>query len=356
MKKLGVGLALVLGPLVGLGVLVVFSPALGVMAIVGGGGSEDVSASAAAGGGVPGPYRAVVVQAGSVCEEVSPFVVAAQVEAESAWDAEAESGAGAQGISQFMPSTWAAHGLDGDGDGEADVWNAVDSIWSQGNYMCELVGSVKVLLGEGKVSGDVLSLALAAYNAGLGNVMKHGGVPPFAETRAYVEKITAASVSFMTGGSLPVGGGVNSGAGGALAWAISMSGRPYRGEGPGAFDCCTLVRDAFAATLGVRLPMSTPGLVWRDAKCENAMLIGASSYGGVIVPADVATLQPGDIVFFQSMSVSASVDNVTHVGIWAGDGKLVDAIPGAGVGVRDLSFYRNSEVLLPWAVRVPGAA
>lgn len=81
-------------------------------------------------------YAQILERAGSVCPEVTPALLAAQVEAESNWDPHATSGAGARGIAQFMPSTWASVGMDGDGDGHADITNPVDAIWSQGNYMC----------------------------------------------------------------------------------------------------------------------------------------------------------------------------------------------------------------------------
>ncbi|QOL33193.1 CHAP domain-containing protein [Bifidobacterium eulemuris] len=139
---------------------------------------------------VPSEYVSDVQRAGSICAAITPAAIAAQIEAESGWDPQAQSPAGAQGIAQFMPSTWAAHGLDGDGDGTADVWNPHDAIWSQGNYMCSIVTQVEGLKRTGAVSGDTLSLALAAYNAGLGAVVQHGGIPPYTETRNYVSKIT----------------------------------------------------------------------------------------------------------------------------------------------------------------------
>jgi len=140
---------------------------------------------------VPDEYASDVMRAGSVCAVVTPAVIAAQIEAESAWNPTAGSPAGAQGIAQFMPSTWSTHGMDGDGDGRADILNPHDAIWSQGNYMCQIAGQIDALKATGAVSGDTLRLALAAYNAGLGNVTGAGGIPAIGETRAYVEKIVA---------------------------------------------------------------------------------------------------------------------------------------------------------------------
>ena len=147
---------------------------------------------------VPAEYEADVIRAGSICQVVTPSIIAAQIEQESNWNPKAGSGAGAQGIAQFMPGTWAAHGLDGDGDGKADIWNPHDAIWSQGNYMCDLASQVETAKKSGRLAGDTLQLTLAAYNAGLGNVMKYGGIPPFTETKNYVTRIIGLAQSKYT--------------------------------------------------------------------------------------------------------------------------------------------------------------
>lgn len=138
---------------------------------------------------VPAEYREDVLKAGGVCQAITPPVIAAQIEAESGWNPRAGSGAGAQGIAQFMPATWASVGLDGDGDGRADVWNAHDAIWTQGHYMCNLVSQVESAKKSGRVQGDTLQLALAAYNAGMGSVLSSGGIPQYSETQAYIKRI-----------------------------------------------------------------------------------------------------------------------------------------------------------------------
>jgi soluble lytic murein transglycosylase-like protein len=73
---------------------------------------------------------------------------------------------------QFMPATARSLGID-----PSDPFASIDAA---GRY----------LAGHLKTFGSV-SLALAAYNAGAGNVKKYGGIPPFAETQNYVKKITA---------------------------------------------------------------------------------------------------------------------------------------------------------------------
>lgn len=150
-----------------------------------GGGTFD-------GSGVPEQYRGFVERAGGVCAEISPALIAAQIEAESGWQANATSPVGARGISQFMPATWASVGVDGDGDGRADVTNPADAIYSQGVYMCGLYRNVKAGVDAGEIRlGDksLVELTLASYNAGFGSVKRAHGYPANRETNAYLERI-----------------------------------------------------------------------------------------------------------------------------------------------------------------------
>nr|WP_281373353.1 transglycosylase SLT domain-containing protein [Kineococcus aurantiacus] len=91
---------------------------------------------------------------------------------ESGFNPAARSRAGAVGLMQFMPATARGLGLD-----PTDPFASIDAA---GKYLSQHL----------KTFGSV-SLALAAYNAGAGNVKKYGGVPPFRETQDYVKKITA---------------------------------------------------------------------------------------------------------------------------------------------------------------------
>lgn len=132
---------------------------------------------------VPQQYRAVIKEAAKRCKAVPAKVLAAQLAAESGWDPEAVSSAGAQGLAQFMPEVWDQYGIDGDGDGAVSVWNPIDAIHSAAELNCvnrDLVADVP---------GDQLRNILAAYNAGFNQVVKYQGVPPFPETQAYVERI-----------------------------------------------------------------------------------------------------------------------------------------------------------------------
>lgn len=111
----------------------------------------------------------------SVGTRVSPALVLAVIAVESAGKADAGSSAGAQGLMQLMPATAARFGV-------TDSFDAADNIKGGIAYLDWLMG---------EFDGDPI-LVLAGYNAGEGSVRNNTGVPPYAETRAYVPKVLAA--------------------------------------------------------------------------------------------------------------------------------------------------------------------
>lgn len=141
---------------------------------------------------VPAEYAPLIREAAARCPQIPVEIFAAQIASESSWDSEAVSSAGAQGIAQFMPATWKGFGIDGDGDGKRDVWNPADALHSAARLNCINRKLVKA------IPGNRIHNTLAAYNAGHGAVSKYQGVPPFPETKDYVEKILrlAATVEF----------------------------------------------------------------------------------------------------------------------------------------------------------------
>jgi hypothetical protein len=142
---------------------------------------------------VPQEYRALIREAAQTCPKIPVEIFAAQIAAESTWDPRASSGAGAQGIAQFMPAVWEQYGLDANGDGERSVWDPVDAIFSAARLNCVNRTLVK------KASGNRLQNTLAAYNAGYGAVLKFDGIPPYPETEAYVKKILATAKEIQVG-------------------------------------------------------------------------------------------------------------------------------------------------------------
>ena len=107
--------------------------------------------------------------------KVSPALALAVISVESAGRTDAVSTAGAQGLMQLIPATAERFGV-------SDATNATQNIKGGVAYLDWLIS---------EFDGDVV-LALAGYNAGENAVKGNNGVPPFAETRAYVPKVIAA--------------------------------------------------------------------------------------------------------------------------------------------------------------------
>lgn len=129
--------------------------------------------------------------------------------AESGFNADAVSSAGAQGVMQLMPSTAAALGVD-------NAFDARSNIMGGAKYLSQKLQ---------QYNGDV-DLTLAAYNAGSGNVEKYGGVPPFDETINYIRRIK----EYM-GQDLSTGKTVTTGAGTTAAGVSSSQNRKASGTG-----------------------------------------------------------------------------------------------------------------------------
>ncbi|MES4886061.1 NlpC/P60 family protein [Streptomyces sp. NPDC000349] len=281
-------------------------------------------------GRIPPEHVNWIERAGSLCPEVSAPLVAAQIEAESGWDPTAVSHAQAQGLSQFIPSTWATWGVDAAGkdgspepDGVADPFTPGDAIMSQARYDCWLADTVS----EMNIGGDPTRLMLAAYNAGPGAVERANGIPPFPETQSYVTKIITAMTRY-TGTEAAAAD--NSFGARVVANARKWLGTPYswggggpegpsRGFAQGAntvgFDCSSLVQNAVyhAAGGGVLLPrVSQLQVTSGEAVSRDAM-------------------RPGDVIGFQ---LGSSYD---HIGIYIGGGQFIHA-PKTGdvVKISDL--------------------
>jgi soluble lytic murein transglycosylase-like protein len=137
--------------------------------------------------GVPGGLSNTVVQAVmptadlarlvrgvALRQSVDPALIMAMVAIESAFRPEAVSPRGARGLLQLMPATASSLGVS---DPHDPIQNLVGAVTYIGRLLT-------------RYNGDT-DLALAAYNAGEASVAKHHGIPPFAETQTYVQRVQA---------------------------------------------------------------------------------------------------------------------------------------------------------------------
>ena len=110
---------------------------------------------------------------------VDPLLVASMIRAESSFDPDAVSVMGALGLMQVLPTT-------------AELYSDGDPLDPAVNVD---IGTryIRTLLRQ--FDGDI-ALALAAYNAGPGNVLRYQGVPPFRETRTYVERVMGRYIDY----------------------------------------------------------------------------------------------------------------------------------------------------------------
>jgi soluble lytic murein transglycosylase-like protein len=130
---------------------------------------------------VPPQFQAALTQA-ALAANLSPTLLSALVWQESRWNPQAVSPKGAMGLAQLMPATARDLGVN-----PADP---VQNLQGGARYLRYLLDTF---------NGDI-EKALAAYNAGPGRVRNAGGVPPIAETRAYVASIVRR-ISYSTGAS-----------------------------------------------------------------------------------------------------------------------------------------------------------
>jgi soluble lytic murein transglycosylase-like protein len=137
-------------------------------------------ASTTTGGG--STYAPMIEQA-AARYGIDPSVLYGLIEQESGFDPSATSSAGAQGLTQLMPSTAASLGV-------TEPLDPAQSIEGGARYLSGLLR---------QFAGNTTD-ALAAYNAGPGAVEQYGGVPPYPETRQYVAKVLGYAASYSQGG------------------------------------------------------------------------------------------------------------------------------------------------------------
>ncbi|HPE12008.1 MAG TPA: peptidoglycan DD-metalloendopeptidase family protein [Actinomycetota bacterium] len=242
----------------------------------------------------------------------------------------ATSSAGAQGLMQFMPATWALYGVDGDGDGRADIHNNADSAMSAANY----------LTASGVTAGvEGLRRAIFAYN----------------HADWYVNDVLYYAAAY--GGGLVPGDPSDCGPGGQgnpnlppidnakittmLTWAQSHVGDPYifGANGPNAWDCSSFTQAAYAR-IGINLP--------RTASAQRNWL--AAGNGFRVPPGQE---QPGDLLFVDTYlgpnaigHVMIVFDPAKHLTVEAG---------GSKVGNYDYSHWAQNSIYEFWRVGQVGS-
>ncbi len=120
-----------------------------------------------------GPFDSIIVREAN-SRNLDPLLVKSVIWVESCFDQYAVSRVGAHGLMQLMPATAAELGV-------TDRFDPAQNIRGGVTYLAQMLERFD----------RNLDLALAAYNAGPGAVERHNGIPPFAETRNYVERVNA---------------------------------------------------------------------------------------------------------------------------------------------------------------------
>jgi hypothetical protein len=152
-----------------------------------------------------------VIRAGSICPEVNPPLIAAQIEQESGWNPDAvahnppQRGGDAMGITQFQGGTWAAWGEDANGNGTNNPFDPEDAIWAQGRLMCDLVAWAQRHLPTGTLEGNPVDLALAAYFCGRACILAAGGVPAGGPAADYPAEVRARVAGYSLAAVVPAG-------------------------------------------------------------------------------------------------------------------------------------------------------
>lgn len=282
-------------------------------------------------GSVPRQYARLVLQAGSLCPAAPSAVIAAQVRQESNWDPHAVSPAGAEGISQFLPTTWPQWSTPGESPFDPSA-----AILAQGRYDCAIAATIAAAQQRGQLprSVDLTSLMLAGYNAGPAAVLTARGVPPIAETRNYVQAILASAPDFA--GATVSSGHVEAGSfaareiaaakrylGYPYAWAGGDYFGPTRGQcvaGPAARDCEKVGFDCSGLVL-YAVYVASRGEIHLGHSADQQTRHGA--------PVPISQLRPGDLISFTDPGSTIA----HHVGIYLGDDRLLNA-PESNADVR----------------------
>mgnify|MGYP003493080896 FL=1 len=230
---------------------------------------------------VPPQYLAWVLRAGSICPAIGPAELAAQIDLESSWNPDAvahnppERGGDAMGIAQFQAATWRTWGADIDGDGRNSPFDPEDAIMAMGRLMCDTVTWASQQLAAGRVRGNPLDLAWAAYFAGRASILATGGVPAAGAIHDYPQQVRArlARYAAVNPGTVPVGPG---------GWTLPLRPGTYQiGSGFGPRWGRLHAGVDLMATTGTPIYAAAAGLV-ADAGCTSVYCDrpGSAALGG----------------------------------------------------------------------------
>ncbi len=263
----------------------------GIASLLGGGGTAP---SATATASIPPAMLALYQQAATTCPGLPWTVLAAigTIESDNGQSTlpgvqSGANSAGAEGDMQELASTFAEYDqpVPPGGANPASPYDPTDAVYAAARMLC----------ANGAANGANLNQAIFDYNHATWYVNE---VLALAQTYGQTQAQTVAA---------DTAGGV------AVDWALAQVGTPYiwGGETPGVgFDCSGLVQAAYKVA-GISLPR-----------------VAQDQYDGTAKLGPGNPVEPGDLIFF-----GGGPSDVTHVGIYVGNGQMVDA-PHTGADVR----------------------